>query len=419
MSWKFQSSNVSKVISKYILLMILICNTNSFAQIEFYGLLDVEFSAGGKNSEYGINNIAADYKDPHVAINQMNLFILSDINESFSVNARLQFDTWGTGKLNPIRLSIAEIKWEPPESSFSLSIGRFTNPFGLYPQRNLSVDNLFINTPLAYGFETNISDTHGLHPRQNSNYGSDGYSTNLTTISYSSYTTGLHFRWLIVPNLLNFDFAISNAAPASPKNFTNTKNFAFISRLAIQPTYFWQQGISVSYGSFMERDTVNVNFGDLSQYKQLLLGTDWILSYSYFELSGEFIYSKWNVPTFLLFHPGYYDKWDELNLENISYYFDLKYEPPFLTGLYLAFRFEELKYFDTEYPEDHTITHAPLWSSDVSRYTVGLGYKFTPNIQFKVAYSDQKFTNTFEDPSYNPKNDLELYTIRSMFSVLF
>lgn len=416
MKWKFLLLNANKIIISIILIIILSSPMQLLAQIDIYGLIDAELSAGGEDSEFGLNGIASAYKHPHVAINQFNLFLISDINESVSINARVQFDTWGTGKLNPIRLSIAEIKWESPKSNFSFSVGRFVNPFGLYPQRNLSIDNLVVNTPLAYGYVTNISDTYGLYPSQNSTYQSDGYNNSLTSISYSGYTTGFLFRWLIKPNFLNLDLAISNAAPASPKNFTNTKNLAVISRLSIQPAFFWQQGVSFSYGGFMESDSANQSFGDLSQYTQTLVGTDWIFSYSYFELSGEFIYTKWNVPTFLVFHPGYFDKWAELKLENINYYVDLKYEPTFLTGGYFVFRFEELRYLDTEYPPNHDITHAPLWSGDVIRYTLGLGYKFTQNIQLKIAYSDQHHHSS----SYNSSSEkLDLYSLRAMLSVLF
>ena len=31
-----------------------------------------------------------------------------------------------------------------------------------------------------------------------------------------------------------------------------------------------------------------------------------------------------------------------------------------------------------------------LWQNDIRRYTIGLGYKFSPDIQIKAAYSDQE-----------------------------
>jgi len=84
-----------------------------------------------------------------VTINQLNLFLFSQISDAWSVNVRLQFDTWVTGELNPLRLSLAEIVWEPPDDLIRVSVGRFVNPFGLYPQRQLSVQNLFVNTRVS------------------------------------------------------------------------------------------------------------------------------------------------------------------------------------------------------------------------------------------------------------------------------
>ena len=60
----------------YLNLMFLLW-INVSAQVEINGLVDFEVSQGGKDSNFGLNEIASEYKDPHLAINQLNLFLFS------------------------------------------------------------------------------------------------------------------------------------------------------------------------------------------------------------------------------------------------------------------------------------------------------------------------------------------------------
>lgn len=424
-----------KNFKEFLLILPLVFFINASAQVEINGLVDFELSKGGKDSNFGVNEIPSAYKEAHLAINQMNLFIFSQITDDFSVNIRLQFDTWGTGTLNPLRLSLAELTWEPPEGSVRLSIGRFVNPFGLYPQRQLSIQNPVVNTPLIYGYAINITNQHGFWATDSGNYNySYGYGSEanrLTTISYAGYTTGILFSWLIVGELLNIDLALTNVAPTSQKNYTNIASLAGITRVAIQPAIFWQQGISFSYGSFMESAEVNANFDDLKKYKQTIIGTDWVISYTYFELSGEYIYAFWKVPAYNSDTEEYV--WDDngdvatFELENYSFYADLKYEPPFLPGTYLAFRYEELHFQGYDHPEASTEISKNPWDDSVRRYTFGIGYKFSPDIQLKIAYSDQELiTDSGSSGSYyNPDPDPvyvyqpEAYTLRCILSAAF
>jgi len=404
----------------FVILFFLINNLP--AQIELGGLVDFEVAKGGKDSAFDVNNLTNEYKEPHLAINQFNLFLYSQINANWYINTRLQFDTWGTGQLNSMRLSLAELNWEPEDSPFRISIGRFVNPFGLYPQRQLSVSNLFLNTPLAYGSGLNITSSHGYTFNYDSTYSTNqnygyGYSSGrLSTISYAGYTTGIQFSWLLFPEVMNLDLVLSNAAPASQSHYTNLANWAGMARLSFQPAIYWQQGVSLSRGSFMESSEVNSDFSNLESFSQTLLGTDWILAYSLFELSGEFIYSMWKVPGFDT--DGFVvDKWDNLkkfDLENYSYYFDLKYEPSFLSGSFLALRFEELKFVKYEEEQGYYSTTPGVsfnWGSDVRRYSIAFGYKISTDVLFKIAYSDQEYSASGWSP--------EAYTLRAMLSAGF
>jgi hypothetical protein len=121
-----------------IFIVIGIIPVVAFAQIELSGSLDLEVSKGGNDSRWITNEIAYQYRNLHLAINQLNFFVSAQVTKAFFVDTRIQFDTWGTGTLNDPRVSLAVLAYEPEESSFSLSVGRYISPFGLFPQRILA-----------------------------------------------------------------------------------------------------------------------------------------------------------------------------------------------------------------------------------------------------------------------------------------
>lgn len=383
-----------------VLLLLLILPNASRAQIEFNGTLDLSVAKGGKDSKYITNEINNEYRNWHMAIYQFNLFAFAQVTDEFFVNARIQFDTWGTGKLNAPRITLAMIGWEPEDSGWSLGIGRFVSPFGLYPRRILAADNLFTQAPLGYGYFINMSDERGYWPKAGNSgiYGPN--DVGLTTVYFGGYNTGFLASWVIIPELFNIDIALANAAITSQKDYTNLANMGGIVRLGFQPFIYWQQGISVSYGSFMQRAGVNTLYNDLEQYTQSVVATDFILAHSYFELSGEFIYSMWDVPMFTGtdFIKDDENQLKKFNLHNYSAYADLKYEPPFFTGYYIALRYDMLRFPDSKDIEDVNSKDFNPWDKDVTRYSIAMGYKFARQILLKVAYMTQTTKNIDPDP---------------------
>jgi len=380
---------------KFLLIFLTFAGCVS-AQVEVNGSLSFEIGSAGKASTFQTNETVRDYRRPHLGIQQFNLFLFSDLGNSFFFNGRLQWDTWGSGKLNQPRLTLAALNWEPANSPFSLTIGRFISPFGLYPRRQLPDQNLFVNAPLAYGYFINISDTHGLWPKAGDmgSYGTD--DVGLTTIYFGGYASGAMFNWVMVPDRIDLTLGLSNQALSSQQNYTNLKTFNLLARLGLQPVIFWQQGFSFSYGSFMQRHEINTEFDQLEKYRQLLIGTDFILAYAYFELSGEWIYSGWFVPArdAIGFQVDEDGKLYNYELTNQSGYVDLKFEPPFISGAYLALRAENLTFSKTDIPEGSSLESPKYWDDDVARYSISAGYKINQNIIFRVAFSDQFYTRS-------------------------
>ncbi|MBC8045153.1 MAG: hypothetical protein IAF08_17065 [Rhizobacter sp.] len=387
--------------------------TAAQAQVEWSGTADAEFSIGGKNSNFISNDIASDYRGAHFSIYQLNLFLFAPVNEEFSIIARVQFDTWGTGTLNAPRLTLASIVWQAAESPLSITAGRFISPFGLYARRQLQRDNLFASSPLLYGYFTNISDKRGLWPQAGSSgaYGRD--DVGLSTLYFGGYATGVSVNYVFIPNQLALEVAVTNSALASQSDYTNLSNVAGVARLGFSPAPFWQQGVSVSYGGFMQRDAVNQFFGGLENYSQLAVGTDIILGYAFFELSGEAVYASWRVPRF---SNNQFSATPQLELltytpANYAAYLDLKIELPFLIGSYVAFRYDKIGFF---YYDDPLTGARAVWDNDVTRLSLAAGYKFTRNVLLKVAASTQTVRGAVSNES-----NLENYALRTLLTVSF
>lgn len=392
-----------------VVLMLLILPLQS--QIFFNGSVDLEMAAGGENSAFTSNGINNEFREPHLAIHQLNLFMFAEIGQDWFFNGRLQWDIWGTGQLNPLRVTLAMVSWEPQDLPVSATLGRFVNPFGLYPRRQLQSENAFVNAPLLYGYFLNVSDTRGYWPRSGDSgiYGAS--DVGLTTVYFGGYSTGAMLNWVIVPELLDVTAAATNAALASQQNYTNLNNAGGVLRIGFQPLIYWQQGISLSYGSFMREAQVNNRYDRLERFRQLLAGTDIILAYAYFELSAEAIYSRWEVPAsnsagFQVQTDGELIKY---TLENYGAYVDLKIEPPFLPGSYVAGRFEKIVFERFDWPWQASREYGNPWDNDVSRWSVAAGYKLARNVLLKAAYSDQ----FFDDSGL----DADDWTFRSILSV--
>lgn len=395
--------------NKYLRLFIfsIFLLQSAYAQIEIGGSADFEVSYGGKASTFTTNEIASEYRNPHMAINQLNLFLFAQITDGWFFNSRIQWDTWGTGTLNPARVTLAFVSWEPEDNPFSLTIGRFVNPFGLYPRRQLASENLFVNAPLIYDYFVNISDTRGYWPGTSGNYGTD--AAGLTTIYFGGYSTGGMVNWIIAPELVDLSVAVTNAAQASQRNYTNLQNLAVTTRLGFQPIIYWQQGISFSYGSFFQRDAVNNTIDNLEKYRQMLIGTDIILASGYFELSGELVYSMWNVPARdSSWRRNAKGELETFDLSNYAGYADLKYEPPFIPGSYVAVRFEKMIFEKFDIPAGIPWIQNK-WDENIMRYSAAVGYKLAHNVLLKFAFSEQVFDNT------DLKQDD--YTFRSILTV--
>jgi hypothetical protein len=107
----------------------------------------------------------------------------------------------------------------------------------------------------------------------------------------------------------------------------------------------------------------------------------------------------------------YYGKAKTFNLANYAAYLDLRYEPPFVSGSYIAVRYDILRFMDSDDLKNLWDADQNLWDNNVTRYRVAIGYKFAEPVLLKLTYMDQKTENLETDP--------EDYVYRAILAVSF
>lgn len=368
------------------------CSGFVHAQVNLGAGLDLEYRTGGEASRFIVNEIPSAAHEPHFALHQLNLFAFSDIGRGFHFESRLQIDNIGDGDLNPLRLGLAYLGWEPESNSLSVLAGRMVNPFGLHSKHVLAFQSDFVAAPLPYGYGVNVTQHLGYWPGARTNTaGYTEWEVGLSSLYRTGYVTGGMASWTIAENTLVWDVAVTNSAPPSRGTILGSGGMGGITRVEYRPAVFWTQGISLSHGTFMEERPENTDLrqqGSLSDYRQTLIGTDVRAGYGFFEVKGEFIYTIWSVPRFQggSFAVDAQGEPVEYRLTSRGGYLDAKFEPPFAPGSYIAVRGERLQFPNRDDP----VTGATFqWDDDVTRLSAVLGYKLHPQILTKISFTEQ------------------------------
>ena len=383
----------SKKIIFSVLLLAVFFSTQSNAQVQINGSIDFELSGGGESSRFITNGISRKFSELNLGVTQLNGFLFAPVSNTIFFESRIQLDTWGSGKLNDPRISLASLTWDNPENPYIIKVGRFISPFGFYTKRQISTDRVFVQQPLGYSYFTNMSDIRGYWPEagNNTNEEYEEGDVGLSTIYFAGYVTGIGTEIELKKNKLSLNAALTNGTPITIKDRSSLPNLAFTSRLFYRPSIYWEQGFSMSFGNFLQGDPLNSNVRtqeSFQKFYQLLLGTDIKVAFTYFEIITEVIYSNWSTPGFVSnqFNTSCNGNLCEYNLSNISGNIDLKYELPSFTGSYLALRAEHLLFLDASDPQTN---NSFSWDQDISRLTAVAGYKFAPNLLLKASFSDQ------------------------------
>ncbi|MDX2069172.1 MAG: hypothetical protein SFV55_12180 [Haliscomenobacter sp.] len=367
-------------------------------QIEINGTADLEHIVGGMSSHYYLNGIHKDLKSGAVRPLELNLLSKIRFNPQWSANFRLQMERDEGLKFNQVRLAQANVQWAPKESPWLFTVGRFVSPFGLFANQQLSTARTFVDVPLAYGYFINISEQLGQVDRLGNGTQIPINGRNEWGIPlqyYNGYSNGLKARWTIKPGKSSLEFALTTASPNLPRNFNfDPLNYGVMARLKLQPTYFWKQGFSGSFGKFLQNHPLNEQLVDRTGYQQALFGTDFVLGAGHFEWSGELTAGFYRVPEYSPGSKQYTPR--NHHFKGFSAWMDTKYEFPFLVGTYAAWRIETLQFSDD-------------WDQAVLRNSLVLGAKIKNFILLRSAYCFQSVQNS-NQTGYNAwRTTLTLY----------
>ena len=370
------------------------------AQIHWWGVSDFEIRKGGEDSGLEKNNLPND----HVQFNfqELDLFIDADISTNISFTSKLATNPSKGLDFKAIELQLAYVTFSNLlGDGLSLSAGKIVTPFGTYSKRQLPSENPFIGQPLFFSYRQNISPLTGyLGPKTTSlayaQYGTDTqYGNRLTTLYPCGYFTGIEASGFI-SSLIDYDFALMNA-PLSAANgdYNIDEGLAFHGRVAVHPGIWGTIGFSYAVGSFMQSSSVSQYFEQryttLNSFDQSTYGTDLRLSYLYFEINAEYIKNQFEAP-YILYNSEYEYDSGFLNgysrsLGNQEYYIDVKVDAPFYPGLYLAVRYDALKFNDIPGPLTSSTNSSTIaWDRNVVRSAVGLGYKPDHRVLMKLGF---------------------------------
>lgn len=362
---------------------ILFSQTN----VQFNVLGDLGFSIAGDKSHYYYNGIDEDHTAARIKLSQLNLIAKINFDEQWSFNTRLLLERDKDLSFDKFQIPQLNLQWLSKQRKIGLTAGIFTNPFGSFNEKQLSTERDFIGLPLAYAFYVNISDKIGFMEgmgdvNKTAIDGSVQWGSSI--IYYGGYSAGTLFSWNIKPIKLNWKIALVTGASNLQQRLTDPLNIGLVSRLKTQPTYFWEQGFSVSHGSFLRKSEVSNQLNNLGHFRQTIIGTDYKLSYGFFEFSGEIMWAHYSAPVFIFEDNSFESATDQhpQRLNNVAAYLDVKYEPPFLQGSYFAYRIDGLAFGENDNDNEP-------WDNDVLRHSIAMGYHITQNFLIRVMASTQ------------------------------
>ena len=368
------------------LLLLLLFSFTGLAQLSIEGnaWLNAEISKGQKNAHFYYNQIHANHKNWRVGISDLNVASKIRYHSSLLLNVRVRLNRSLGAKLDNFQLPQLNLQYAPSEENWSIMIGRFITPFGAFADLQHPKDRIFIGEPLRHSYYNNISPQVGF----TENMGEDKFKIDGNVVwgnsmlYYGAYTNGLRFNWEIIPDKLTYFAALSNAAPNLLSNPFDFTNWGIINRLESQPTYFWEQGFSISYGSFSEVDDDNYDFAP--SLNQFLVGTDFVLGYGFWSFNGEVLHARYRVPQYFPDEQSIEDL--EQTLSSTSFSLSAKYEFPFVSGLYTALGFDAVTF-------SKQALYANRWDNQVWRLQLGAGYKISDFLLVRMGYNIQEVKN--------------------------
>ncbi len=269
------------------------------------------------------------------------------------------------------------LRWTPWEDGrLNVQVGKFATVFGKWVQRHDSWQNPFITAPLAYENVTTITDQAAPGTRAaflGRRNVADTKATWLPVVWGPAYTSGAS----VFGQLDKFDYAFEfkNASISSRPNAWDAKDLGWenptvSARLAHTPNAAWNYGVSASHGAYLlpAADATVPGGYSRSSYRQTTIGTDLSWSHHGWQVWGEAMVARFQVP-----NVG--------NADTFTYFVEAKYK--FTPSLFAAVRWNQ-QLFDTVPDGAGGAQH---WDRNIFRVDTALSYRFTRHLQGKLQYS--------------------------------
>ena len=284
---------------------------------------------------------------------------------------------------NDVRVDEIYVRAVAVPGHLDFQVGKFATVFGSYVNHSNTWDNPLITAPLPYEQITSVLDgfvmptADGFASIRNQ---PDDATTWVPVIWGPSYTPSAAFfgtwdKWDLAAQM-------SAQALSSRPETWNRLQFSrpsFTTRLGWRPDAAWSLGVSGSVGPYMTSDaTSSLPPGaSLKDYDQITFGADAAWGWHNWQLSGEFIFSRFQIPI-----AG--------NADTFSWYLEAKYQ--ITPQLFLAARWNQ-----QVYNQINTTTGPQNWDNDEMRMDLGIGYKWSRNVLTKIQYSWQHQQTSFQN----------------------
>jgi hypothetical protein len=347
---------------------------------------------------YGQTDFTGYYLDGHpyglINSNPSNNFFFAPrltLNLAAAYSDRVLFFTkfrWDNGytpgyesdstRLDEIFLRVALVP-----KHLDLQAGKFATVFGSWASHHESWDDPFITPPLVYDQVTSVLD--GYIPPNASFFASlrnapDNLNTWVPVVWGAEYLPGV----AAFATVGKFDLALSGTTQAlsSRPEYWNSLTFnrpSFNGRLGWHPSAAWDLGVSGSVGPYLSSGAAAfLSPGQsLGGFDQISVGGDAAWSWHAWQVSGEFIYSRFEIP-----NVG--------NADTFSWYIQSRYQ--ITSQLDAAVRWNQ-----QVYNQVNTTSGPQNWDNNEVRADFALDYKWDTHVLTKLEYSWQHQNASFQN----------------------
>ena len=159
-----------------------------------------------------------------------------------------------------------------------------------------------------------------------------------------------------------------------------------VTKLSYPINYSWRIGFSALHGTFYKNKR-NLN----QSFRQSIYSVNLIFSQGFWNIESEVFFNQYKTPRYdaeLQDFVKIGSEYEKISLQNFSYYSTIKYEPPWLSGLFIAYRFDMLAFGD-----DPTANNEASWDNNVIRHSIGLSYKIINELSVRMSVSRQHTDN--------------------------